>query len=111
MEIYFWDAELAAVCNQDMARERRFGPIRAQALRRRLAQIAAAAHLADLRQVPAARLRPHADGRLLLVSIDPDADIHMQPRDDPAPRLADGSLHEKAISAMLVTAVQVETVT
>lgn len=107
MEISFVDGELARSCNDDAIRERRYGPALAVVLRRRLAEIAAAAHLAELRRLPAARLRGHPDERrLLLVSLGSTADLHLRPRDDPPPRLTDGSLRELAVHALLITAVQ-----
>ena len=106
MEISYIDSTLARSCNDDATRERRYGAALALVLRRRLAEIAAVAHLGELRRMPAARLRGHPDGRLLLVSLGTAADLQMLPRDDPPPLLADGSLHELAVHALLITAVQ-----
>ncbi|MER6162856.1 hypothetical protein ABT147_46575 [Streptomyces sp. NPDC001868] len=58
VNIAFDDAELARVCNSDAARRARFGPEAAATLHRRLGQMAAADHLADLHRLAAARLRP-----------------------------------------------------
>ncbi|MEY9956690.1 hypothetical protein [Streptacidiphilus sp. MAP5-52] len=107
MEISFVDVELARACNEDVARERRYGPLLAPVLRRRLAEIAAAEHLAALRRLPAARLRAHPTNRhLLLVSLGAAADLHAAPREDPPPLLDDGSLHESAVRSLMITAVQ-----
>ncbi|MFD3456990.1 hypothetical protein ACFWVC_33045 [Streptomyces sp. NPDC058691] len=104
MEIFFVDGELARSCNDDVIRARRFGAVVAPVLRRRLSEISAAAHLADLRRLPQARLRGHADGQLL-VALGPTADLHLRPRDDPAP-MNDGDLVEWAVRSLLVTGVQ-----
>jgi hypothetical protein len=104
VEICFVDSDLARACNDDAGRAQRFGPVVALVLRRRLAEIAAAVHLAELRRLPQARLRGDADGRLL-VALGPTTDLHLRARDDP-PRLADGQLIEWAVQALLVTDVQ-----
>ncbi|MGV9272300.1 hypothetical protein [Streptomyces griseosporeus] len=107
MEISFIDGELAMACNDDAAREHRYGPSLAGTLRRRLAEIYAAAHLDDLRRLPAARLRYHPhDGDLLLVSLGPSADLHMRPRAEPPSRGVDGTLHYEDVRAVVVVDVQ-----
>jgi hypothetical protein len=103
VEISFVDGDLARACNEDAVRTRRFGPVVAPVLRRRLAELAAAAHLAELRRLPQARVRQYAGG-LLLVALGPTADLHLRPRDDPPP-LADDRLVEWAVKALLVTDV------
>lgn len=104
VEIFFVDETLARSCNNDEARERRFGSPLAHVLRRRLAQIDAAEHLAELRHIPCIRLRTFADDKLT-VALGAAADLLMRPRDDPAPRLDDGSLHERAVRTLLITDV------
>ncbi|MFF1519725.1 hypothetical protein [Streptomyces sp. NPDC058305] len=104
MQIFFVDGELARSCNDDAIRTRRFGGDVAPLLRRRLAEISAATHLAELRRLPQARLRGHQDGRLL-VALGPTADLHLRPRDDPPP-MADGQLIEWAVRSLLITSVQ-----
>ncbi|UWE10194.1 hypothetical protein [Actinacidiphila bryophytorum] len=104
MEISFVDSDLAQACNDDAVRAQRFGPVVAPVLRRRLSELAAAVHLAELRRLPQARLRGYADGRLL-VALGPAADLHLRAGGDP-PRLADGQLIEWAVHALLVTDVQ-----
>ncbi|MFF3018205.1 hypothetical protein [Streptomyces sp. NPDC057939] len=107
MEIYFVDGELARSCSDDAIRMNRFGAVVAPVLRRRLAEISAAAHLAELRCLPQARLRGCSDGRLL-VALGPTADLHLRPRDDPPP-MAHGHLVEWAVRSLLVTDVQFAT--
>jgi plasmid maintenance system killer protein len=104
VKIFFVDETLARFCNDDAARERRFGPAVAYVLRRRLAQIDAAEHLAELRQIPAIRLRTFSNDELT-VALGTAADLQMRPRDDPPPRLDDGSLHERAVHTLLITDV------
>lgn len=104
VEIFFVDETLARSCNDDTVRERRFGASVAHVLRRRLAQIDAAEHLAELRHIPAIRLRTFADD-MLTVALGSTADLQMRPRDDPAPRLEDGSLYERVVRTLLITDV------
>jgi plasmid maintenance system killer protein len=107
VEISFVDVELARSCNEDVARELRYGPLLASVLRRRLGEIAAAEHLAALRRLPAARLRTHpADRCLLLIALGTAADLHATPHEDPPPLLDDGALHESAVRSLMITAVQ-----
>ena len=104
MKIFFVDEVLAKSCNDDDVRERRFGPVLSVVLRRRLAQIDAAEHLAELRRIPAIRLRTFSNDKLT-VALGTAADLQMRPRDDPPPRLDDGSLHEGAVRTLLITDV------
>ncbi|MFG3292325.1 hypothetical protein ACGF3G_26400 [Streptomyces sp. NPDC048179] len=107
VEFSFLDVELARSCNDDAMREHRYGAVVAAVLRRRLAEIDAAAHLADLERLPAARLRPCLDDPgLLLVSLGPLADLHLRPRADPPPRLPDGTLDYADVRVVIVTDVQ-----
>lgn len=109
MKLSFLDVELARSCNDDAIRERRYGPALAAVLRRRLAEIHAATHLADLACLPAARLRPSPDRPgLLLVSLGPRADLHLRPRADPLPWLPDGRLDYRDVRAVIVADVQPE---
>ena len=107
VEIVFEDAELARVCNNGHARRDRLGLDGATTLLRRLGQMAAAAHLADLRQVAAARLRPATNGDCftLLVSLGDHGDLVVRPRDDPPVILDDGALNEHAVRAVLIAAI------
>ncbi|MEV5804139.1 hypothetical protein [Streptomyces parvulus] len=108
MEIVFKDAELARVCNSGPARRDRLGPDGATILLRRLGQMEAAHHLADLRHVAAARLRPAANGDCftLLVSLGDHGDLVVRPRDDDPPgTLDDGTLNEHAVRAVIVAAI------
>ena len=104
VKIFFVNEALARSCNDDAVRERRFGTPVAQVLRRRLAQIDAAEHLAELRHIPAIRLRAFADDKLT-VALGATADLQMRPRDDPPPRLEDCSLYEHAVRTLLITDV------
>jgi addiction module HigA family antidote len=109
LKIIFGSAELARSCNEDRERIRAYGPRLAAALRRRLCDIAAARHLAELRSVPAARLRAdpeQADG-WLLVALGQLADMRVRPSQEPPPRLSDGRLDEMRIRELLVSDVAV----
>ncbi|MET8682221.1 hypothetical protein ABZW18_32790 [Streptomyces sp. NPDC004647] len=106
MKVLFKDGELAWTCNDDAARRDRYGPALASIIRRRLGEISAVTHLAELRQLPAARLRPGPknDGHLL-ISLGATADLLVRPRDDPSPLRPDGQLDEYAVRAIIITAI------
>lgn len=110
LKIIFGSAELARSCNEDRERLRVYGSHLAPALRRRLCEIAAAGHLAELHSVPAARLRadPARPGGWLLVALGRSADLRVRPREEPPPRLSDGRLDEVEIRELLVSDVAVE---
>lgn len=109
MKIYFSSAELARSCNDDAERLRIYGPGLASALHRRLGEMAAAGHLAELRRVPAARLRadPGRDAGALLVALDQGADLRVRPSEEPLPTLFDGRLDELRVKELLVSEVAV----
>ncbi|MFE6829081.1 hypothetical protein [Streptomyces sp. NPDC057690] len=109
VDIAFDDAELARVCNSDAARRARFGPEAAAALHRRLGQMAAADHLADLHRLAAARLRPDpADsGVSRIVSLGDHGHLVVRPRDDPPAAHLDGTLDEHSVRALIVTAIAI----
>lgn len=103
VKISFVDAELALACNDDALRAKRFGPVLAPVLRRRLAELAAASHLAELRGLPQARLRRRPGG-LLLVALGPTADLRLRPGGDPPPPPEEAPV-DRAVTALLVTDV------
>lgn len=76
--------ELARARNGDALRAERFGPALTPVLRRRPAKLAAAAHLADRRRLPQARLRRRPGGPPL-VALGPAADLHLRPGGDRPP--------------------------
>jgi hypothetical protein len=105
VRITFASAELARVCNEDQERLRVYGPRLASALRRRLCEIRAAGHLAELRSIPAARLRPEPGGSLL-VRLGHSGELRVRLGEEPPPRLSDGRLDEVGIRELLVSAVE-----
>ena len=109
VDIGFVDAELGRVCNSEGARRARFGPDAAVALHRRLGEMAAAAHLADLRHLVAARLRPGPpeDRFARLISLGVYGDLLVHPRDSPPVLDQDGLLDEHSVRALIVTAVTI----
>ncbi|MEU6540986.1 hypothetical protein ACWC9X_12645 [Streptomyces asoensis] len=109
MDIAFVDAELARACNSDAARRAHFGPEAAVALHRRLGEMAAAAHLADLRHLAAARLRsgPPEDRFARLVSLGVYGELLVHPRDSPPVLDPDGLLDEHSVRALIVTAITI----
>ncbi|GHB75612.1 hypothetical protein GCM10010377_77510 [Streptomyces viridiviolaceus] len=109
VDIAFNDAELARVCNSDAARRARYGPEAAVTLHRRLGQMAAADHLADLHHLAAARLRPDPtdSGVSRIVSLGNHGHLVVRPRDDPPATHHDGALDEHSVRALIVTAIAI----
>ncbi|MGW4420482.1 hypothetical protein [Streptosporangium sp. NPDC004631] len=107
MKILFGDGEVARVCIDDDVRRSYYGPALTATIRRRLGKIAAVTHLAELRRLPAARLRYHpgSGSGYLLISLGTTANLLVRPRDDPAPTLADGRLDEHTVHDLVVTAI------
>lgn len=109
MKIFFVSSELARVCNDDQERVHMYGEPLASRLRQRLGEISAAPHLADLRRLPATRLRHDSmslDGAML-IALGRVADLRVRPRYDPLPILPDGRLDEIEVRELLVAAVAV----
>jgi hypothetical protein len=109
VDIVFNDAELARICNSDAARRARYGPEAAVTLHRRLGQMAAADHLADLHHLAAAQLRPGPtdSGVSRIVSLGDHGYLVVRPRDDPPATHRDGSLDERSVRALIVTAIAI----
>jgi hypothetical protein len=107
LKITFGSIELARSCNDDQERLRVYGPKLATALRRRLCQIEAAGNLAELRSVPATRLRadPTSPEGWLLIGLPQSADLRVRPCEESPPRLSDGRLDEVRIQELLVSEV------
>lgn len=109
MKIFFASFELARVCNDDQERVHMYGEPLASRLRQRLGEISAAAHLADLRRLPAAQIRHDSmslDGSML-IALGRVADLRVRPRYDLLPILPDGRLDEIEVRELLVAAVAV----
>ncbi|MEW2079733.1 hypothetical protein AB0941_40450 [Streptomyces sp. NPDC013433] len=109
VDIAFNDAELARVCNSDTTRRALYGPEAAATLHRRLGQMAAADHLADLHHLAAARLRPDPSdsGVSRIVSLGNHGYLVVRPRDDPPATHHDGTLDEHSVRALIVTAITI----
>ncbi|WP_329611916.1 hypothetical protein OG244_38885 [Streptomyces brevispora] len=109
VDIAFDDAELARVCNSDAARRARFGTEAAVTLHRRLGQMAAAGHLADLHRLAAAQLRPDPANRgaSRIVSLGDHGHLVVRPRDAPPAAHRDGTLDKHSVRALIVTAIAI----
>ncbi|MCX4561686.1 hypothetical protein OHA02_36600 [Streptomyces phaeochromogenes] len=109
MDIAFVDSELGRTCNSEAARRARYGMEAAATLHRRLGEMAAAAHLADLRNVAAARLRsgPPDDRFARLISLGVYGELLVHPRDSPPVLDQDGLLDEHSVRALIVTAITI----
>lgn len=107
MKIVFGSVELARSCNLDAIRLQTYGAALATTLSRRLGEIAAAEHLAQLRTLPAARVRadPVRRDSWMLISLGSAADLQVRPGEDPLPILADGVLDEAGVRRLLIGGV------
>jgi hypothetical protein len=108
VKIFFSSVELARRCDDEPASERVYGRALASVLHRRLGEMVAATHLAMLRRIPAARLRPDPgqEGGLL-VALGQGADLRVRPGNEPTPVLLDGNLDEEKVTELFVAEVAV----
>lgn len=108
MDILFQDRKLEKVCNDQSLLVRRYGPIRAKLLRRRLDEFRAAETLAVMRLLPQVRcheLKGDREG-MLAVDLDHPYRLIFEPANDPIPRKPDGGLDWTKITAIRVLTVE-----
>lgn len=87
MNVEFRSKELARVCNSDSARLAKYGPDRSSVIRRRLGQLVAAVHLADMRLFPGTRIRTAVTGdqHTVLVAAGTTLDVVLHPGQEGPP--------------------------
>jgi hypothetical protein len=102
MDVEFRSETLARVCNSDSARQAKYGADRSAIIRRRLGQLLAAAHLADMRRFTAVRMRTAVThGRhTVLVAAGPTLDVLLHPHDEDAP--VDLPLDEESVTGVVI---------
>jgi len=104
VEIAFSTTKLRKDCNDDARMIRRYGPLRAKLLRRRLDEIRAADNLGVLRMLPQARCHQLHGDRAEQLSVDLDHPYRLifAVADAPVPRKADGGLDWNVVTAVEV---------
>ena len=108
MNILFQDRKLEKACNDQSLLVRRFGPIRAKLLRRRLDEFRAAESLEVLRSLPQMRcheLKGNREGTLA-VDLDHPYRLIFEPVNNPIPRKSDGGLDWTRVTAIRVLTVE-----
>jgi plasmid maintenance system killer protein len=106
VDISFATSALEKVCNDDRAAKRALGADGAKKLRRRLDDLAAAADLSVMRNLPGRshELKKDLAGRLA-VDLDGGRRLVFEPAHDPIPRKDDGGLDWSRVTAVRVTAI------
>jgi len=108
VDILFQDRKLGKVCNDDSLLIRKFGPVRAKLIKRRLYQCRAAENLEVLRSLPQVRcheLKGNREGTLA-VDLDHPYRLIFEPANDPIPRKLDGGLDWMGVTAIRVLSVE-----
>ena len=108
MDILFQDRKLEKACNDQSLLVRRFGPIRAKLLRRRLDEFRAAENLEVLRSLPQVRCHELKGNRggTLAVDLDHPYRLIFEPANNPIPRKPDGGLDWTGVTAIRVLTVE-----
>ena len=107
MEFTFADGKLEGICSSERQMVRRFGAPMARRLGARLAELAAAATLADLRALPQTRAHELTRGRDEQISLDlaQPYRLVLQVANEPVPRLQQGGLDWEAITSVVIIEV------
>lgn len=108
MDILFGDQKLAKICGSDTLLIRKFGPIRARLLKRRLDQFRVAENLAVLRLFPHVRcheLKGNREGTLA-VDLDHPYRLVFEPANNPIPRKTDDGLDWAGVTVIRVLSVE-----
>jgi plasmid maintenance system killer protein len=108
MDVYFQTARMAKDLNSDVLRPRKHGDRRAAKLKLRLGELRAAATLADVFKLPAARCHQLKADKDECFSVDLDHPYRLifEADHDPVPRRADGGIDVEAVTAVLVTGIE-----
>lgn len=107
MEIYFRTNKLKKICSVEKKGVRTLGPICAQKLRDRLADLLAATCLEDMRPLPGRchELKGDRKGQLT-VDLEQPHRLVFVPNYDPAPQKDDGGLDWSAVEAILIIDIE-----
>ncbi len=108
MDIFFQDQKLAKVCSSESLLIRKYGPVCARLIRRRLDEFRAAENLEVLRFLPKLRcheLKGNREGTLA-VDLDHPYRLIFEPANDPTPRKPDSGLDWQQVTAIRVLSVE-----
>ncbi|MBI3268961.1 MAG: killer suppression protein [Planctomycetes bacterium] len=102
MEIIFVSSKLCKECNEHARAVRRYGPVTAKLLRRRLDEIFAAETLADLGTLPQTRCHELVGDKKGQLSVDLKHPLRLllEPANEPIPRKPDGGLLWEGVTAV-----------
>jgi plasmid maintenance system killer protein len=108
VDILFQDRKLEKVCNDQSLLVRKYGPLRAKLIRRRLDEFRAADTLEVMRTLPQVRcheLRGDREGTLA-VDLDHPYRLIFEVANDPVPGKPDGGMNWREVTAIKVLAVE-----
>jgi plasmid maintenance system killer protein len=108
VDILFQDRKLEKACNNQSLLIRKYGPVCAKLLRRRLDEFRAADNLEVLRSLPQVRcheLKGNREGTLA-VDLDHPYRLIFEPANNPIPRKSDGGLDWTKVTAIRVLTVE-----
>lgn len=108
MDILFQDRKLEKLCNDQSLLVRKYGPIRAKILRRRIGEFRAAETLEVMRSLPQVRCHELKGNRAGTLAVDLDHPFRLifEPANNPIPRKPDGGLDWTKVTAIRVLSVE-----
>jgi plasmid maintenance system killer protein len=108
MDIIFQNSKLDKECNEAKLMVKRYGPLRAKLLQKRLTELRAATVLEDIFKLPQARcheLRENRKGELA-VDLDHPYRLIFEPADDPRPKKPDGGLDRTKVTSIRILGIE-----
>ncbi|ESU34097.1 hypothetical protein G3A_02845 [Bacillus sp. 17376] len=108
MDIYYTSNKLAKICNDQSLMDRKWGVDNAKKIRRRLNELAAANHLAEIPHTPPPR-RHQLTGKKagqFAVDIQQPQRIIFEPDHDPVPLSEDGGMDLTKITSIIILEVE-----
>lgn len=108
MDIIFRDRKMERICTNYSLSIRKYGPIRAGLLRRRIDDLEAAKNLEVLRSFPQTRCHELVGDRAGTLAVDLGHPYRLifEPANDPIPRKPDGGLDWMAVTVVRILAVE-----
>lgn len=108
MDIIFSSTKLQKDCNDAKHARKRFGPLQAKLIRRRLDELRATDNLSVMRTIPQARCHELTGNRAGQVSVDLKHPYRLlfRPANRPVPRKADGGLDWARVTAVEIIDVE-----
>ncbi len=108
VDILFQDRKLEKLCNDQSLLVRKYGPIRAKILRRRIGEFRAAETLEVMRSLPQVRCHELKGNRAgtLAVGLDHPFRLIFEPANNPIPKKPDGGLDWTKVTAIRVLSVE-----